>query len=300
MDNNHTYPKISIIVPAYNREAYILEAIDSVLRQTYLNWELLIIDDCSTDNTVVLIKQVKDERIQLHQTSSRIGVTATRNAGLKNCSGELIAFIDSDDLWAPLKLEKQVAALNQYPDAGFCLTGGYNFRKLNEPVEYFYKQKEGLRYDDLFIPFFKSEVSATTPSFMFRKQYLDTVGFFNEEKSFADVDFMLRIAAITKGIILYEPLFYRRLHDSNISGQQWEKGDEEGIGLIRGYRHLLPGRLVRSSLFRSYINSAEKYLKYKKKKKALYNLFNAWKQKPFSIIPIKKAAKVFLYYLKGK
>jgi glycosyltransferase involved in cell wall biosynthesis len=300
MTGSETYPKVSIVVPTYNRAQYILDAVNSILAQTYSNWELLIVDDCSTDNTRDLIKQVKDERIQLHQTASRVGVTATRNVGLKNCTGELIAFIDSDDLWASSKLQKQIAALHRYPDAGFCLTGGYNFRKLDEPIEYFYKQKDGLIYGDLFLPFFKKEVSATTPSFLFRKHYLGIVGLFNEAKTFADVDFLLRIARVSKGIILYESLFFRRLHDSNISNKNWENGYKEGIELISSYKHLLPAGLAKTALFGLYINAGEKYLKYDRKKKAISSFIKAWKQKPFAIIPFKKIAKALLYSVKRK
>jgi glycosyltransferase involved in cell wall biosynthesis len=298
MLNVNAFPEVSIILPTYNRAAYILETIDSVQRQTYPNWELLIVDDGSKDNTIELISKIKDERIQLHKTSSRLGITGTRNEGMRKVKGELIAFIDSDDLWNPGKLEKQVMALNRYPEAGFCLTGGYNFRKLNEPLEFFYKQTCGLKYDDLFIPFFKSEVAATTPSLMFRKHWLDVIGFFNEAKSFADVDFILRLAGHSKGVILYESLFYRRLHDSNVSSLEWEKGCEEGMQLIRAYSNLLHPKIRRDILFRYYINSGEKYLSHRQKWKAIRRFFNAWKNKPFSIVPLKKTAKTILYSLK--
>ncbi|HLG39841.1 MAG TPA: glycosyltransferase family 2 protein [Chitinophagaceae bacterium] len=300
MINTGISQKVSIILPTYNRAKYILEAVDSVRDQTYPNWELLIIDDQSTDDTIGLITQISDERIRLLQTPQRLGITGTRNTGLREAKGDFVAFIDSDDLWAVSKLEKQITAMNQYPEAGFCVTNGYNFRKLNEPLEVFYKQKEGARYDDLFIPFFRSEVSLATPSFIFRNRYLDEIGLFNEEKSFADVDFFLRIAMVSKGVVLYEPLFYRRLHDSNVSIREWEKGDKEGIELIRTYKHLLPGNLARSSLFRLYINSGEKYLKHHRTKKAITVFFKAWKQKPFNIIPFRKISKALLYSLKGK
>jgi len=294
MDSSNIYPKVSIVLPTYNRAVFIREAIDSVLKQTYTNWELLVVDDGSTDNTAELLAQIKDERVQILHTPTRLWATGTRNFGLKNATGELVAFIDSDDLWAASKLQKQVDALRQYPDAGFCLTGGYNFRNVDEPTEYFYKQTEGARYDDLFLAFFKSEVSATTPSFMFRKQWLDTVGFFNEAKSFADADFFLRIAKASKGIILYEPLFYRRLHDSNISSRDWEKGYGEGLELISTYKDSLPVSIRKDALFRLYINAGEKYLKFKKRKKAMSFFFRAWQQKPFSVIPLRKIAKVII------
>jgi glycosyltransferase involved in cell wall biosynthesis len=291
-------PKVSIIVPTYNRATYILEAIDSVQKQTYSNWELLVVDDGSTDNTVDLINQVKDERVQLHRTATRLGITGTRNEGLRKTNGELIAFIDSDDLWAPAKLEKQVAALNQYPLAGFSITGGYNFRKLNEPLAFFYKQHDGLKYDDLLIPFFKSEAAAITPSLIFRKECLEVTGIFTETNFFADLEFFLSLASHYKGIILYEHLVYRRLHDSNISSKEWEKGEEEGIRLINAYKNKLPRKITRDALFRLYINSGEKYLLRKQKRKALQQFFNAWRNKPLGIVSYRKMLKTILYSLK--
>jgi len=294
MADKNTYPRVSIVLPTYNRVMYIGEAIDSVLKQTYANWELLVVDDGSTDNTVELVSQIEDDRIRLLQTPKRLWATGTRNFGLNDASGELIAFIDSDDLWAPSKLQKQVNALQQYADAGFCVTGGYNFREPGQPAEYFYKKREGMRYDDLFLPFFKGDVSATTPSFMFRKQLLDAVGLFNDKKSFADVDFFIRIANATKGIILYEPLFYRRLHDSNISNRNWEKGFEEGIEIINSYKDALPPDIWKNALFKAYINGGEKYLKLKNRKKALANFFKAWQQKPFNMISYRKIMKAII------
>ena len=287
-------PCVNIVLPTYNRAGYIMEAIESVLKQTYSNWKLLVVDDGSTDNTGELVKQIDDERVQLLHTPSRLWATGTRNFGLKNATGELVAFIDSDDLWAATKLQKQVNALLQYSDAGFCVTGGYNFREHDQPVEYFYKQREGIRYDDLFIGFFKGEVSAATPSFTFRRELLDRVGLFNEQKSFADADYFLRIAKVTKGIILYEPLFYRRLHDSNISNRDWEKGWEEGIELINSYKDALPAEIRKNALFKSYINGGEKYLMVKKPKKALSLFLKAWQQKPLSIIAYRKMAKAII------
>lgn len=295
MLNNDTSPKVSIILPTYNREGFILDAVNSVCNQTYSNWELLIVDDGSSDNTVLLISQVKDERIQLHRTASRLGITGTRNEGIRKVNGDMIAFIDSDDLWAPAKLEEQVAALNLHPEAGFCLTGGYNFKKLNQPLSFYYTQTEGLKCDDLFISFFRSEISATTPSLIFRKECLESTGLFNEEKLFADVDFILRLALHFKGIILYAPLLYRRLHDSNISGELWEEGCEEGLRLIQSYKHMLPPKVARDALFRLYISFGEKYLLHKRRKSAMQVFLKAWQNKPFSVIPLRKTAKAILY-----
>jgi len=195
-------------MPTYNRAEYIYETIESVRTQTWQNWELIIVDDGSDDNTGQIVSEINDKRINFLR-AGRIAINGKiKNIGLKKASGELIAFIDSDDLWAETKIEKQVVALQKFADAGFSFTGGYNFRRLLEPIDFFYKQKEGVKCDNIFIPIFKSEISTTTPSLMMRKECLDKVGMFNETKPFSDINFILRLATQFKAVILYEPLLY--------------------------------------------------------------------------------------------
>ncbi len=114
------YGKVSIIMPNYNCEKFIEETLNSVLAQTYRNWEILIVDDCSTDNSVSIIKSYcdKDERIRLFVNDTNSGAAASRNRALREASGKWIAFLDSDDLWLPEKLEKQLT---------FMVSNGYKF-----------------------------------------------------------------------------------------------------------------------------------------------------------------------------
>jgi len=298
MSEKNNTPKVSIILPTYNRADLIMETIESILEQTYKNWELIIIDDGSDDNTNELISQVNDERIQFHK-AGRIGIVGRiKNIGIEKARGDLIAFIDSDDLWAETKLEKQIIALHQYPEAGFSLTGGYNFRKLNQPIGYFYQKKEGIKYENIFISYFKSEVATTMPSLILRKQCLQTSGMFKETKPFSDVEFILELARHFKAVILYEPLFFRRLHEANDSDSNWVKRHSEGLELISSYKKELPKKILSDCLFRSHINFGEKCIKYKMWQQALSSFFKAWKQKPFSIMPFIKTGKLALCFLK--
>lgn len=101
---------VSIIMPSFNSANTICEAIDSVIMQTYNNWELLITDDCSTDTTVSLVKSYceNDDRIKLFQNKINSGAAVSRNYSLENARGEYIAFLDSDDIWFSNKLEVQL------------------------------------------------------------------------------------------------------------------------------------------------------------------------------------------------
>ncbi len=111
---------VLIIMPNYNCERFIEETLNSVINQTYTNWELLIIDDCSTDKSVEIIKAFieKDERIKLLVNEQNSGAAASRNRALREAKGKWIAFLDSDDLWTADKLEKQI---------GFMEENGYKF-----------------------------------------------------------------------------------------------------------------------------------------------------------------------------
>lgn len=100
---------VSIIMPSYNTGKFIKESIESVLKQTYTNWELLIVDDCSTDNTDKVVEPfLSDERIKYFKNEKNSGAAVSRNKALREAKGRWIAFLDSDDLWLPEKLEKQI------------------------------------------------------------------------------------------------------------------------------------------------------------------------------------------------
>lgn len=102
--------KVSIIMPAYNCQKFIRKAVESVQKQSYTDWELLIVDDCSTDDTVEIIKAMmeKDNRIKLFHNPKQSGAAASRNRAVQNVTGKYIAFLDSDDMWVPDKLNKQI------------------------------------------------------------------------------------------------------------------------------------------------------------------------------------------------
>ena len=109
---------VSIIMPSYNTASFIEETIQSVLNQTYTNWELIIVDDCSTDNTDEVLENIKDSRIRYFKNDKNSGAAVSRNKALREARGQWIAYLDSDDLWMPEKLEKQIH---------FMETNGYAF-----------------------------------------------------------------------------------------------------------------------------------------------------------------------------
>ena len=107
---------VSIIMPSYNAARFIGESINSVLLQTYSNWELLIVDDCSKDNSVEVVRKFAniDKRVVLFSLEKNVGAAAARNVAIEHAQGQYIAFLDSDDVWDEYKLEKQLAFMKQY------------------------------------------------------------------------------------------------------------------------------------------------------------------------------------------
>jgi teichuronic acid biosynthesis glycosyltransferase TuaG len=140
---------ISIITPSYNSTNFIAETIESVLNQTYLNWELIIIDDFSTDNSVQIVEEYlkKDDRIKLIRLDHNSGAAKARNIGLENAKGRFITFIDSDDLWLKERLEKQLnfTLENNYaytysPYITITEDGKNEIKKVDVPISINYKE----------------------------------------------------------------------------------------------------------------------------------------------------------------
>ncbi len=104
---------VSIIMPTYNCAKFIGKTIESVIAQTYENWELIIIDDCSKDNTEEVVSEYKDNRIKYHRLENNSGAAVARTEAMKKASGRYMAFLDSDDLWKKDKLEKQLEFMNK-------------------------------------------------------------------------------------------------------------------------------------------------------------------------------------------
>lgn len=119
---------VSIIMPSYNTDKFIAASIKSILAQTYKNWELIIVDDCSTDNTDTVVTSFNDDRIKYFKNKKNSGAAISRNRALRKATGRWIAFLDSDDIWHPKKLEKQIAFMKKN-DYHFSYT---NYEEIDE------------------------------------------------------------------------------------------------------------------------------------------------------------------------
>ncbi len=189
-------PFFSIIIPLYNKENYILDTLNSVLNQSFANFEIIIIDDGSTDNGYKIVSQIKDDRIKLFKQKN-LGVSITRNVGVKKSKGKYIALIDADDLWYENHLKELKKQINLFPKAAlFCNNYEiiYNKNKKSNAVLNFEYKKEPLIVKDYFKASIINSV-AWTSAVSFSKEKFNKIGGFNEKLiTGQDLDLWIRFA----------------------------------------------------------------------------------------------------------
>ena len=209
-------PKISVLMPVYNAEAFIAESIQSILDQTESDFELYIIDDCSTDNSLQIIERFQDPRIILHKKKRNSGYTESLNWGIDQAQGKYIARMDADDISLPHRFEKQVCFLEQYQQIAICGTDaiveGSNL-KFNYPIE-----PKAIGAHLLL------GSSLIHPSIMVRTEIFKEYKYDISREPAEDYDLFTRLVA--RGIQLAnleEPLLIYRVHTNQISKVQNQK-----------------------------------------------------------------------------
>lgn len=210
-------PKVTVLMSVYNGEKYLHEAIDSILNQTFKNFEFLIINDGSTDETKKILKSYNDPRIIILENETNIGLTRSLNRGLRIAKGEYIARQDADDISMTERLKKQVSFLERNKNIG--LVGTYCY-VINEKGTMLYKTKSPLKHENILKFLTRGSVFAHG-SVIFRKVLLEKVGAYREEfKSSQDYDLWLRFIENTKASCLSEFLYKWRLIPTSISATQ--------------------------------------------------------------------------------
>jgi len=209
---------ISIIMAAYNAEKTIEQAINSVLSQTYPDFELLVVNDCSTDKTAMLAEAIvkKDDRVRLISNEKNSGVSYTRKHGLEEASGEWVAILDSDDAWAPEKLEKQIN-LQKKTNADLLFTGSAFMDADGKPIDWYLAAPAEVTYRQLLKQNVLSNSSALVRKELYAKYY--AVGDGMHE------DFALWLNILKDGRKAYgvdEPLLIYRIAKSSKSGNKFK------------------------------------------------------------------------------
>lgn len=228
----HYKPKdrglISIILPCYNAERFLKECIESILTQTYKNWELIIIDDGSKDATSRIIQSFKDSRIRYFKNNKNLGIVKSLNKGIKNAQGKYIARIDADDKMRPDRLYKQIHFLSknlEYAIVGstHCIINEHGFVK----SYYSYPQSNEE------VQFFKNFINPFShPSVMIRKEIFNEFSYNLDFPYCEDYNLWFNILEKYKGYNLPEALTEYRIHGDNISIQKSKQQKENTIALI--------------------------------------------------------------------
>ena len=209
-------PLISIIIPTYNRGEFIKETIITALNQTYNNFEILVIDDGSTDDTEQVTNSIKDDRLKYFWQEHRGRPAPARNKGIQLAKGEYIAFLDSDDIWLPRKLEKQLKTFAQYPELLVVSTNGETFPI--HPSKHIFNMltNKRLSFRSLLI-----QNHVINSSVLMKKSVTESIGLLDEDirlRALEDYDYWLRILKYRNKsiLVLKEGLIRRRLLSENI------------------------------------------------------------------------------------
>ena len=206
-------PLVSVIIPTYNRGWILQEAIDSVLEQDFQDYELIVVDDGSVDNTPTILKAYKNEITVLSQANR--GVSAARNSGIKSATGRLISFLDSDDLWLPRKLSTQVKFFNDHPQAVITQTQEHWIRngvRVNP-------KKRHHKFSGMIFERSLALCLVSPSAVMIKKSLFNRVGIFDESlPACEDYDLWLRISCRYPVHLIETPLIIKRGgHDDQLS-----------------------------------------------------------------------------------
>ena len=214
---NKIVGKVSVIMPVYNAERFLCEAIDSVLNQSYESFELIVIDDCSSDSSYDILCEYekKDSRVKVYKNEENKGVSFTRNFGVSKAKSEYVALIDSDDVWDKEKLIKQVKLFNDNPDTDLSYTGSAFIDTNSVRSEYVFSVPQSVSYKKLL----KQNVVSCS-SAMVKKEWLKKypMAHDNMHEDFAVWLSILKDGGIARGI--NEPLLIYRVDRNSKSGNK--------------------------------------------------------------------------------
>lgn len=212
MDENLKVPKISVVMPVYNGEKYLREAIDSILNQTFTDFELLIINDGSSDSTESIIKSYNDVRIEYIKNGQNLGLINTLNKGLNLAKGEYIARMDQDDISHPERFAKQVAVFEKNHDIGVCGTLFTLFSKKNEDLLIEHPEN----HDSIKIGLL-TRCLIGHPTVMMRKKAINNYQYDINYQAAEDYELWTRLINVTKFYNIQESLLRYRFHDTNMT-----------------------------------------------------------------------------------
>ena len=222
-------PKVSVIIPVYNREKYVGEAIDSILAQSFTNFELLLIDDGSTDGSIEIMKSYTDPRVRLVRNEHNLGIPKTRNKGLQLARGDYIAILDSDDTALSDRLVKQVAFLDRYKDYALLGSWATQMDEEGRPLE---KGKRQFVSSGEVKSHLLFRCWLPHSSIMVRAAILQAYGYREQYVLCSDFDLFVRLARKHQLGHLPEPLVRHRVHEGSITRQKVQLTKDKDLEIV--------------------------------------------------------------------
>lgn len=220
-------PRFSVVIPVYNKANYIAKTIESVCAQTFDDFELVIVNDCSTDNSIEIAKGFSDTRIKILEHEKNKGLSGSRNTGINNTSAQYIAFLDADDLWKPEFLERLDFLIKEYSQASLFASNYEISLKNGKQISHSFDITNGQEHA-IISNFFESNLTQTTyiPSGLcVDRKVFETIGLYNEVVTYSeDVDFNIRAHAEFKMAYYNKPLVVYTLESENQITQNSIKG----------------------------------------------------------------------------
>ena len=211
-------PHVTVVVPCFNRELTIEAAISSVLTQDYPDFDVVVVDDASSDGTVVRLSAIIDERLKVISNSGVKGVSDARNTGVSRAKGEWIAFQDSDDIWLPGKLSRQMNALGDEDVAVYCAMNVIEFDKQQKQIVGRVPEKSSRNYSGDILPGLLWTSLVSTQTLIVRREIFEKVGGFDVNLSaLVDWELMLRVAQEGTVKFLDEVLVEQRISPNSIT-----------------------------------------------------------------------------------
>lgn len=281
-------PRVSILTPAYNAAKYLPETIESALAQTFQDFEMIIVDDGSTDNTKdaaeSYVQRFPDKIRYIYQTNA--GPAAARNTAIKNSTGEYLALLDSDDLWIPDRLEECVRLLDQRPDIG--LVHGRTKRLIEGIVSPGVERNVQYLSGWIFQPLVTRIAHISCLTAMFRRTCVDTVGLFDEAREcigVEDRDLWIRISKYYPIHFINQELGIYRIISSGISRntERMVEGRKYVISKnCPGYKNFILRHYAIACAYKEY---ADEYMQFGKYAEAKQKYFQAIKCWPFYVWP---------------
>jgi glycosyltransferase involved in cell wall biosynthesis len=225
-------PEVSVVIPTYNSARYVTDAVDSVLNQSFVDLEVLVIDDGSTDDTQSVMGRYGEAVRYIRQENG--GVSVARNRGISESCGRYVAFLDADDLWLPDKLERQLEAINHHFDCRACYSAFTVVTSELKPIDVHRSERHGSVLEDLLT---RGNIVGTPSTVICERELLCEAGGFDPALSYgADWDLWLRLAVITEFCQVDEPLVLYRQHDGNMSRSGPLVESDSLLVLEKGFR----------------------------------------------------------------